>query len=440
MGRHDLLELVMYLRLICTCSIFVFSLILTGNSRGTEPAGALPPITIRDALLLTEENNPQLRAIRLGLLKFEGRKQQAEMRPVTDLVFETENFLGSGDLKGIGGAEFTLALSQLVELGDKRELRSGVVGAQKQLFQSELERERLDIAAEVLNRFLQVAADQKRIELTRQAQELVQRNLNAVSERVDAALAPEAELHRARADFERIRTMAELALLAQSRSMNWLAAMWADEPNRYSVVVTDLFQLPDLIEFESVISMLDQSPMAKVLMDTASLHQAELQLVQSRSQRDLSFSGGIRRFESTNDNALVFSLSVPLKTTKRNSGALSEARAQLDQIKATSGATMTNARSLLTRYYSELTEVRIEFESSRDRVMPQLEAALQGTEIAYELGRYGLLELVDAQRRLLNVQMELIDAAARYHELLTNIESLTGQPVAVAASSSGDSL
>jgi len=429
----------MFLRIICICFLSVFGLLHAGNSQGVEPANSLPSITIRDALLLTEQENQQLRASRLGLLKFEGRQKQAELRPAPELAVDTENVFGSGDLRVVNGAEFTLALSQLIELGDKRELRSSVVGVQKQLFQSELERERLAIAAEVLNRFMHVAADQQRIELAEQARDLAERALAAAQERVNAALAPTAELHRAQAALERMRTAAELTRLSQARSMQWLAAMWGEEPSRYSGVASELLQLPDLIELEQAISMLDQSPMARVLMDTQSLHQAELQLAQSKSQRDLFLSGGIRRFEASDDNALVFSISVPLNSSRRNIGAISEARAQLDQVAAASSANLIDARSLLTRFYGEMTELRISFESSRDRVLPELESAMQGTQTAYEMGRYGFLELVDAQQRLLEVKAGLVDTALRYHELLASIESLTGQPVA-ATRSSGDSL
>jgi cobalt-zinc-cadmium efflux system outer membrane protein len=66
-------------------------------------------------------------------------------------------------------------------------------------------------------------------------------------------------------------------------------------------------------------------------------------------------------------------------------------------------------------------------------VLPELEEALRQTESAYELGRYSYLELVDAQRSLIEVNGELIDAAARYHSTLAEIERITGQAIALPA-------
>lgn len=45
---------------------------------------------------------------------------------------------------------------------------------------------------------------------------------------------------------------------------------------------------------------------------------------------------------------------------------------------------------------------------------------------SYERGRYSYLELVDAQRELLDLRDALIEAATQYHQTLIEIERLTG--------------
>jgi len=172
---------------------------------------------------------------------------------------------------------------------------------------------------------------------------------------------------------------------------------------------------------------LENSPRARILADERALRDAELQLVTSRSTRDIAVGGGVRYLNEVNDVGLVMSLSVPLGTSGRNQGAIDEARAVLEQTDAEAAAAMFRARSLLARYYNELSEARLLFESLSNRVMPNLESAAAGTKAAYESGRYGYLELADAQLRLIEVQGERIEAAVRYHELLARIEQLTGQ-------------
>lgn len=404
-----------------------------------EPPDASAQLSIREALMLAEQSNPELGAAQLGLVGFDGRRQQASLRPANEISVEVENALGTGSLQGLDSAEFTLALSHIFELGDKRERRMEVVDAQQELVLATIEEQRLELAAEVLSRFVAVAADQSRLELAGRDLELAERTLAAVNERVDAALAPQAERHRARANLEKARSRKELASLAQSNSMSWLASLWDAPTPSYSRVEADLLVLPELLSEVEIMQSLENSPRARQLTTQRALRDAELRLAQSRSTRDVSVDGGLRYLREVDDAGFVVSLSVPLGGPARNQGAVDDARATLEQTDAVGAAEMFRARAILARYYHELTEARALFESLRNRVMPELEAALQGTRAAYESGRYGYLELADAQLRLMEVQGELIGAAERYHELLASIEKLTGQPLARPAASTGAS-
>jgi cobalt-zinc-cadmium efflux system outer membrane protein len=93
-------------------------------------------------------------------------------------------------------------------------------------------------------------------------------------------------------------------------------------------------------------------------------------------------------------------------------------------------AFLIEAQARLFEFYQELLHARTETEQLRERVLPEMEEALKQTEYAYERGRYSYLELVDARNNLIEVNRALIEAAVRYHTLLAEIESLTGQPLA----------
>ena len=88
-----------------------------------EAATVPPDVTLADALRAAAEHNPALRASAFDVLALEGRRQQARARPNPELTLELENFAGSGEVSGTDALESTLALSQLIELGDKRSSR-----------------------------------------------------------------------------------------------------------------------------------------------------------------------------------------------------------------------------------------------------------------------------------------------------------------------------
>jgi cobalt-zinc-cadmium efflux system outer membrane protein len=81
----------------------------------------------------------------------------------------------------------------------------------------------------------------------------------------------------------------------------------------------------------------------------------------------------------------------------------------------------------LFELFQELRHAITEAEILRTSVLPEMEAALEATRVAFERGRYSYLEWVDAQRELVEVERQLIDASANAHLYRTEIERLTGE-------------
>src|ERR1700694_1272828 len=89
-----------------------------------EAAERVPrSISLPQALQRALAANPRLTAAERDIGIATGLKVQAGALPNPDLSFELDNALGSGRFKGVRSAETNLQLSQLVELGGKREAR-----------------------------------------------------------------------------------------------------------------------------------------------------------------------------------------------------------------------------------------------------------------------------------------------------------------------------
>jgi cobalt-zinc-cadmium efflux system outer membrane protein len=137
----------------------------------------------------------------------------------------------------------------------------------------------------------------------------------------------------------------------------------------------------------------------------------------------------VRRLEETGDQALVVGFSVPLFAGRRAAPAVAEASALRDLLEVERDAARLQARTQLYGLYALLRQAIRETEVLSREVMPQLEAALKATQYAYERGRYGYVELADAQRSYLESRSAAIDSAANGQTLLAEIERLTGEPV-----------
>jgi cobalt-zinc-cadmium efflux system outer membrane protein len=413
-------------RTVSACLLIVGMSLLSAHA---EQADVVASLTLGQAIERALAANPALQGFTFSLKAQEARIAQADQRPVTEATFELENVLGSGDYRGLDAAEATIALSQVIELGDKRHLRSVVAQSGREVLSVERQAAQLDVLAEVTRRFIAVAAAQEQLALTQGATTLAKGTVDDVALRVQAAKSPEGELLRSRAAFSRagIEEQRAIALLGAARQR--LAATWGSSRPDFGQVSADLYRFPALRDFENLAARLDANPDFLRFASEARLRDAELRLASSLRKPDLALSGGVRRLEETNDQALVMGISVPLFAGRRAAPVIAEAEALRGLVEVERGAARIQARTQLYGLYEQLQQAVRETETLRRDVMPQLEAALKATRYAYERGRYGYLELIDAQRTFLEARAAAIASAATGQELLAEIERLTGEPL-----------
>ena len=141
------------------------------------------------------------------------------------------------------------------------------------------------------------------------------------------------------------------------------------------------------------------------------------------------FEAGVRILSETNDEALVFGVTMPLNASRRARNDIAVARAEREQTTAERDAHRVRAAAELFELFQELRHAITEADMLRTTVLPEMEAALEATRYAFERGRYSYLEWVDAQRELVDVQRALIDASANAHLYRTEIERLTDEPL-----------
>ncbi len=142
-----------------------------------EPAGEL---RLADALALTLVHNPQLKAFSWDIRISEADKLQASLRPNPALGFVAEGIGVSGE------TEATLALSQLIEMGDKRRKRMRFASVGRELAAMDYEARRLDVLTAVDKSFIDVLAAQRGAELAGQLVALSEQVLDTVTTRVEA--------------------------------------------------------------------------------------------------------------------------------------------------------------------------------------------------------------------------------------------------------------
>jgi cobalt-zinc-cadmium efflux system outer membrane protein len=416
-------------RACLTTGVLCLAAIAQGQS-SESPSGEL---TLARAIAAALAGNPALRAGEFELRAGEGRVRQAGLRPNPELALEFENFAGSGRMGGSNVLETTLSLSQVIELGGKRERRRQVAESGYEARAVERQIHQLDVLAQVTRRYLEVVLAQERLSLSETALVLAEETLSVMARRVKAARSPRAEQSRAAIARARARLNRSRALQALDADRRQLAGTWGEDRAGFTTAVAELYTLPDVDDFESLVFRLEQAPDFRHYAAERRLREAELQLAKARARPTLKLTAGVRRHEESDDTTLVAGVSLPLPLFDRRQGQRAEGRSRIAQTEAERTAALRAARTTLFALHGEFSMARVEVEALRGEVLPQAERALEQTRSGFERGRFSYLELASAQQDVIDTLRAALEAAGTVHRLHTEIERLTGAPLPAPA-------
>jgi len=384
-----------------------------------------PGITLQDAISLTFEHNPALRAFSYALKAQSGRQLQANLAASPEISLSIEDALGSGPFDGIDNAQVTLGIAWVLE-GDIRQSHRDVARGGADLLSTQATIKRLDAAAETARLYVLCLANQARLRNALTTEALAEETVVAVKQRVVAGKTPDAELARARAELAR-RRLADEDIEHELRStIRLLAAQWGERQPSFTHVEGDIFRLPVTLPFATLKTRLEHSPDFTRLMSEKHLRQAQLQLAESHSKPPWRVNLGIRHFETNNDQALVAGIALPFGERSRNTGNIIAARENLSQTMAQEDALKVHFETRLYVLSEELQHSLHRIDAYRSDILPQLEKALKKTRRAYKLGRYSYLEWRSAQAELLDARSAIVEASVEAHLKIIEIERITG--------------
>lgn len=390
------------------------------------------PLMLDDAYARALADNPQLVA---GIYRSRAAlasKQDAEQAPPLELGLDVENVAGNAGTAGLTGAETTLTLSRVLERGDKAALRGGLAGARGTLVQTELDLDRLELLADVAERFMHVVRDQQLLMVAESAVSLAEAARDEARRRVNAGAAPETESARAEIALANARLELEHAEHELKATRVSLASLWGERQPAFAEARADLSELPAAAPLTDIVASLESNPQLRRLADQRRVAEARQQLASARAATDIRLSGGVRRREGTDDTSLIFGLSVPWGSTERAQPSIRAARAEAEAQERAYEAVQRELYAVVYARYQEMVHAGTEAETLRTHILPAAGTALESIQQGYARGRYGYIELASAQDDLIEHRRRAIHAAYRYHRHLIEIERLTGTPVAAA--------
>ena len=354
----------------------------------------------------------------------------AGQRPNPELNVELADVLGTGESAGVKSAELTLSLSQLIELGDKRQKRLEVSQWQSRLTEQHYQLDKVDALAATMRDFLQLLHQQALLNWTEQKISTEQQALEAARQRAKAGNVLDADVSRLELKVLQSQ-MEQKSLLAEKLvNLRLLAGHWADQPD-FDAVSGDLSLLPTLPTLADVMTQLQQAPELQWWLTQNRLLDSQLQLAKALGQADLTLGAGIRRNEQSNDNALVLQLSMPLQLENPNQGAILASQAATEQATLQQQHSMQQLQLQAERSYLQLIQLSEQIGDYQKAVIPLAQQVLDQMLAGYQQGLFDMTDLLSAQQDILMAKRHIIDLQYALHLQLLELERLTGLPLVV---------
>lgn len=387
-------------------------------------ASSQPAFTLEQAIEAAGGAAPSADAASASIEAARANRTVAGLRPNLVVQGQVENVAGTGPYSGLRSAETTVGFSMPIELGGKRGARIALATARLSRAELEAAIVAVDIRQQVTGLYVEAVAAERRMETTRDQLRIANDALRAADIRVRAGRASPLEQQRAevaRVNAEAADERAARLATAARKNLSRRLDRQIDGPLDAAL----LYRLPAATYGPRA----DPSAAGTLAMAAAdadlAMTNAGVRLARANRVPDLNIGPAVRRLEATNDTAAVLAVSIPIPLFNNGSAAVAQASAEKSRAEAQRRVTALDVEQAITDATAEAANAET---SARAASGPALAAAQEAARIArigYREGKFGQLDLLDAERTLADTRVAAIDALANYHNARARLERLT---------------
>lgn len=384
-------------------------------------------LSLRDALALALKANPELAVFSQEVRATEAAVLQADVLPNPVLEIAADN-LSNARKDEAGDRTRSLQIGQLIELGGKRAARIRMAESGRDLASWDYEAKRVTVLAQIAQRFVDVLASQSRETLAEESVSLAKQVADAVAKRVQAGKVSPVEETKARLALASAEVELEQARRELLSTRQGLGTLWG-EPNPRFRAIGDLAQRAPLPDYERFAERVRNNPDLARWTTEIARRQAGVDAERAKAVPDVTVTAGVTRFSQFDDHAYMVSIAVPIPLFDRNRGGILEASRRVDKAADEQRAVETRLVAELAQTYQRLAAVDKEVQILRSTLLPGAQSAFDAASQGYRLGKFGFLDVLDAQRTLFQTRSQHLRALADYQRGMSEIERLIGGPL-----------
>ncbi|MBS9763340.1 TolC family protein [Pseudomonas mosselii] len=383
------------------------------------PAGA-QGLSLDQALDAAFSQNPDFAAIGREIGIAEGERRQAGLIPNPELSWEVEDTRRATSTT-------TVTFSQALELGGKRGARIEVAKAGQAIARLELERQRNSLRADVIQAFHAALRAQTALELAQQSQALTERGLRVVEGRVRAGQSSPVEATRAQVQLAQAEAAVRRARTERGVANQVLARLTGSAEARFDRLDASNLSPGPAPQAEPLLAKVEQT--AEWRLAAAQIERGDASLGSEKAQRipNLTVSLGSQYSREDRERVNVVGLSMPLPLFDRNQGNVLAAARRADQARDLRNAVelrlRSETRSALEQWGTAMGEVQ-----AYDRtILPAAQQAVDTATRGFEMGKFAFLDVLDAQRTLIDARGLYLEALAQATDARAQVERIYGE-------------
>lgn len=381
-------------------------------------------LTLQQAVQRTLEQHPQLSVYLHQRDAFQGAIEQSSVgqRPTIGLM--VEEFAGSGDYGSFDSAQSTLSINWVMQ-GSRVESRTATARVAASQVELQQQIAALDLSAQTARLFVQALVEEQRLRLAAQATAQARKAVTASNKRVEAGKSPDFEQLQAEVELAQRELEAEDLQHGLTSAYYQLSAQWGERGKRYRLA-GDLLNMPVIDDIDRQFERLQQNPNLALLATQQRITASEMELARIEAKPQWQFSLGVRRFEATDDVAMVAGVSVPLGSDRSSAGKMRRLQARQAQYASESDAVQRQLEIQLYVLLQEIKHSQHVIETLQERIIPALDKAERQATRAYESGRLGYPQWSDILHQKIGAQQDLLSAYEAIHLQHIELQRLTG--------------
>ncbi|EJN38777.1 outer membrane protein [Pseudomonas sp. GM84] len=391
----------------------------------TASAQAAQGLSLPEALSAAFANNPELAAAGREIGIAEGERRQAGLIPNPELSWEVEDTRRDTSTT-------TVTLSQALELGGKRGARIAVASSGQTIAQLDLQRQRNGLRADVVQAFHTALRAQTAVELAQQSQALTARGLKVVQGRVTAGQSSPVEATRAQVQLAQAHAEVRRAETQRTVAFQALARLTGSPLAAFREVQAADLSPGAAPSTDALLAQLEQT--AEWRLAAAQIERGDASLGSEKAQRipDLTVSLGSQYSREDRERVNVVGLSMPLPLFDRNQGNVLAAARRADQARDLRNAVELRLRSETRSAVSQWRTALQDVEDYERTILPSAQQAVDTATRGFEMGKFAFLDVLDAQRTLIEARALYLEALAQATDARAQVERIYGDVAALS--------